>query len=90
MNASNPVFMAFAMEHVTPAERATLSAAISVMWQIGWVIGGAWYAVLQALLGFDGGYAVNFVTIITLYTIATALYWVWFGNADRRNLANGR
>jgi MFS family permease len=90
MNASNPVFMAFAMEHVTPAERATLSAAISVMWQIGWVIGGAWYAVLQALLGFDGGYAVNFVTIITLYTIATALYWVWFGKADRRNLANGR
>jgi MFS family permease len=90
MNASNPVFMAFAMEHVTPAERATLSAAISVMWQIGWVIGGAWYAVLQALLGFDGGYAVNFVTIITLYTIATALYRVWFGKADRRNLANGR
>ena len=90
MNASNPVFMAFAMEHVSPAERATLSAAISVMWQIGWVIGGAWYAVLQALLGFDGGYAVNFVTIITLYTIATALYWVWFGNADRRNLADGR
>jgi MFS family permease len=90
MNASNPVFMAFAMEHVTPAERATLSAAISVMWQIGWVIGGAWYAVLQALLGFDGGYAVNFVTIITLYTIATALYWVWFGKADRRTLANGR
>jgi MFS family permease len=90
MNASNPVFMAFAMERVTSAERATLSAAISVMWQIGWVIGGAWYAVLQALLGFDGGYAVNFVTIITLYTIATALYWVWFGKADRRTLANGR
>jgi hypothetical protein len=78
------------MEHVTSAERATLSAAISVMWQIGWVIGGAWYAVLQALLGFDGGYAVNFVTIITLYTIATALYWVWFGKSDRRIPANGR
>jgi MFS family permease len=90
MNASNPVFMAFAMERVTSAERATLSAAISVMWQIGWVIGGAWYAVLQALLGFDGGYAVNFVTIITLYTIATALYWVWFGKSDRRIPANGR
>jgi MFS family permease len=90
MNASNPVFMAFAMERVTAAERATLSAAISVMWQIGWVIGGAWYAVLQALLGFDGGYAVNFVTIITLYTIATALYWVWFGKTDRRIPANRR
>ena len=84
MNASNPVFMAFAMERVTAAERATLSAAISVSWQIGWVLGGTWYAVLQATLGFDGGYAVNFVTIITLYTIATSLYWIWFRRADRR------
>jgi MFS family permease len=83
MNASNPVFMAFAMERVTPAERATLSAAISVSWQIGWVFGGTWYSVLQAVLGFDAGYAVNFVTIIALYTLATSLYWVWFRRADR-------
>jgi MFS family permease len=86
MNASNPVFMAFAMERVTAAERATLSAAMSVSWQIGWVLGGTWYAVLQATLGFDGGYAVNFLTIITLYTIATSLYWIWFRRADRRPL----
>ncbi|MEX1170066.1 MAG: MFS transporter [Chloroflexota bacterium] len=86
MNASNPVFMAFAMERVTAAERATLSAAISVSWQIGWVVGGTWYSVLQAVLGFDGGYAVNFVTIIALYTIATSLYWAWFRRADRRPL----
>ena len=87
MNAGNPIFSAFAMEQVTPAERATLSAAMSVLWQIGWVIGGTWYAVLQAVLGFDGGYTVNFVTIITLYSIATTLYWVWFRPADRRALA---
>ena len=87
MNAGNPIFSAFAMEQVTPAERATLSAAMSVLWQIGWVIGGTWYAVLQAVLGFDGGYTVNFVTIITLYSIATTLYWIWFRPADRRALA---
>jgi hypothetical protein len=75
------------MEQVTPAERATLSAAMSVLWQIGWVVGGTWYAVLQAVLGFEGGYTVNFITIITLYTIATGLYWVWFRAADRRTLA---
>jgi MFS family permease len=86
MNAGNPIFTAFAMEQVTPAERATLSAAMSVLWQVGWVIGGAWYAALQGLLGFDGGYAVNFVTIIVLYSTATALYWVWFRDADRRAL----
>jgi len=87
MNAGNPIFSAFAMEHVDPVERATLAAAMSVLWQVGWVIGGAWYALLQATLGFDGGYTVNFLTVITLYTIATALYWFWFRRVDRRRLA---
>jgi len=84
MNAGNPIFSAFAMEHVAPVERATLAAAMSVLWQVGWVIGGAWYALLQATLGFDAGYTVNFVTVITLYSIATGLYWLWFRAADRR------
>jgi hypothetical protein len=78
------------MEQVTPAERATLSAAMSVLWQVGWVIGGIWYAVLQATLGFDAGYAVNFVTIISLYTIATVLYWIWFRPVDRHVLERRR
>ena len=86
MNAGNPIFNAFAMERVTPAERATLSAAMSVLWQVGWVIGGTWYALLQATLGFDAGYSVAFLTIITLYTVATSLYWIWFRATDRRTL----
>jgi MFS family permease len=86
MNAGNPIANAFAMETVDPAERATLSAATNVLWQLGWVIGGLWYSALQAVLGF-GGYTVNFVTIITLYTIATALYWWWFHAIDRAKLA---
>jgi MFS family permease len=90
MNAGNPIFAAFAMERVTPAERATLSAAMSVLWQLGWVIGGAWYALLQALLGFDGGYAVNFIGVIVLYSVATILYWIWFRRADRRALEERR
>jgi MFS family permease len=87
MNAGNPIFSAFAMEQVSPVERASLSAAMSVLWQVGWVIGGTWYAVLQASLGFEAGYTVNFVTIITLYSIATCLYWIWFREVDRRALA---
>ncbi|HEX2883717.1 MAG TPA: MFS transporter [Candidatus Limnocylindria bacterium] len=86
MNAGNPIFSAFAMEQVTPVERATLAAAMSVLWQLGWVIGGAWYATLQAVLGFDAGYAVNFLTVITLYSVATMLYWLWFREVDRRAL----
>jgi MFS family permease len=90
MNAGNPIFSAFAMEQVTPAERATLAAAMSVLWQIGWVIGGAWYAALQATIGFDAGYTVNFITVIALYTIATSLYWTWFRRVDQRALAERR
>ena len=86
MNAGNPIFNAFAMERVTPGERATLSAAMSVLWQVGWIIGGLWYAALQATLGFEAGYTVNFITIITLYTIATCLYWIWFRDTDRRTM----
>ena len=87
MNAGNPIFTAFAMEQVSAAERATLAAAMSVLWQVGWVVGGIWYAGLQATLGFDAGYTVNFVTVITLYSVATALDWVWFRAIDRRTLA---
>jgi hypothetical protein len=86
MNAGNPIFAAFAMEQVTPIERATLSATMTVLWQVGWVIGGSWYALLQASLGFEGGYAMGFATIIALYSIATSLYWVWFRAVDRRRL----
>ncbi len=83
MNAGNPILNAFAMDQVAPSERATLSAAMSLVWSLGWVIAGPWYSVLQATLGFDLGYAVNFVTIIVLYTIGTSLYWAWFRGAER-------
>ena len=87
MNAGNPIFTAFAMEQVTAGERATLAASMSVLWQVGWVVGGIWYALLQATIGFDAGYTVNFITVITLYTIATVLYWIWFRPGERRVLA---
>jgi MFS family permease len=87
MNAGNPIFTAFAMEQVSASERATLAAAMSVLWQVGWVVGGIWYASLQATLGFDAGYTVNFITVITLYSAATVLYWLWFRPVDRRTLA---
>ena len=53
-------------------------------WSLGWVIGGLWYTSLQASVGFDTGYAINFITIITLYSLATCLYWVWFRAVDHR------
>jgi MFS family permease len=84
MNAGNPILNAFAMDQVSQAERATLAAAMSLMWSVGWVIAGAYYSIVHAALGFDAGYTVNFATIILLYSIATWLYWRWFSDAEAR------
>ena len=69
MNAGNPIANAFAMEQLRPAERATYAATASLLWSLGWTIAGPWYSILQATLGFEAGYAVNFVTVIVLYSV---------------------
>jgi hypothetical protein len=30
---------------------------------------------------------VNFATIIVLYSVATGLYWIWFGRPERASRA---
>lgn len=82
MNAGSPIWDAFAMDRVSPAERATLAAGMTMLWSIGWVFGPVYYGTLQEMLGFTGGYAVDFVTIIFLYTLSTSLLWVWFRRDD--------
>jgi MFS family permease len=83
MNAGSPMVNAFSQEMVRRDERATLAAAQSLLWSLGWIIAGTWYSILQATLGFELGYTVNFITITALYTIATILYWVWFRDAEQ-------
>lgn len=90
MNAGSPIFDSFAMGHVTEAERGTLSAAMTLLWALGWAIAGPYYGLLQSQLGFSTGYAVNFATCIVLYTISTALLWHWFRAADAREPASRR
>jgi MFS family permease len=82
MNAGSPIFDAFAMDRVSPAERATLSAAMTLLWSPGWTIAPLYYGQLQARLGFTAGYAVDFVTIIVLHTVSTWLLWHWFRGTD--------
>jgi MFS family permease len=82
MNAGSPIFDAFSMERVSPGERATLAAGMTLLWSLGWVIAPIYYGLLQDRLGFTAGYAVDFVTIIVLYTIATSLLWHWFRGTD--------
>ncbi len=90
MNAGSPMITAFSQEMVRRDERATLAAAQNLLWSLGWIIAGLWYGALQAALGFEAGYTVAFATITTLYTIATALWWAWFRDAERRPRAERR
>jgi predicted MFS family arabinose efflux permease len=90
MNAGNPIANAFAMEHVQPSERATLAAAMSELWSVGWFLAAFWYSALQGLLGFTGGYTVGFITIIVLYSLGTYLYWHWFHGVEARERAAAR
>ena len=89
MNAGNPIANAFSMEQVPAGDRATLSAAQNLLWSLGWVIAGPWYSLTHAVLGPVLAYPVNFATIIVLYTVATALYWSWFHDAERRPVPIG-
>ena len=89
MNAGNPIANAFAMERLRPGERATYAATGSLLWSLGWVIAGPWYSILQRWLGFEAGYAVNFVTIIVLYSLGTWLYWHWFHGVEAQQPASG-
>jgi MFS family permease len=83
MNAGSPIFDAFSMDRVSPGERATLAAGMTLLWNLGWVIAPIYYSVLRDTLGFYPGFAVDFVTIIVMYTIATSLLWHWFRDTDR-------
>ncbi len=83
MNAGSPIFDAFAMERISPAERATLSAGMTMLWALGWVIAPIYYGVLHSQLDFTAAFAVDFVTIIVLYSVATALLWTWFRSTDK-------
>jgi MFS family permease len=82
MNAGSPIFDAFSMERVSPAERATLAAWMTMLWSLGWIIGPLYYGALQGALGFTAGYTIDFVTIIVMYTTATSLLWTWFHGSE--------
>ncbi len=89
MNAGSPIFDAFSMDRVSAAERATLAAGMTMLWSLGWTIAPIYYSALQATLGFTMGYAVDFITIIVLYSVATSLLWYWFRGTDRMTVREG-
>jgi MFS family permease len=82
MNAGSPIWDAYIMDRVSRAERATLTAGMTLLWSLGWTVAPLYYSLLQASLPFEAAYTVNFITMIATYTVATSLLWKWFHGPD--------
>ncbi|MCS6908957.1 MAG: MFS transporter [Anaerolineales bacterium] len=78
MNMSNPLYSSFVMEQTVEHERATVNSVLTLMWQAGWAVGLYLSGVVQAGYGF----APLFITTAALYAVATALMWLFFGQAE--------
>jgi MFS family permease len=88
MNMSTPVYRAFVMEQTEPAARATIASMISISWNFGRSFSPSVSGWLQVHYGFDP----VFVGIISAYTLAIFLYWLFFlrggsASADEQQLA---
>jgi MFS family permease len=83
MNMSNPLYSSFAMEQTAEHERAAVNSVLTLMWQVGWAVGPYISGLVQAGYGF----APLFVTTASLYTVATALMWLFFRRAEGQAVA---
>lgn len=81
MNMSGPVYQTFVMERVEPSARATVASLVSMSWNFGW----AFSPTISGLLQVRYGFGPPFMLTILLYTISTALYWVFFGRSKQQS-----
>ena len=80
MNMGNPLYSSFAMEQVSGDKRATLSALMTMGFNVGWSVGTYLSGVVQENWGFRP----LFVATIVFYVIAIALTWAFFGRSEPR------
>ncbi len=86
MNMSSPVYQTFVMERVEPTARATVSSLVNMAWNFGW----AFSPTLSGWLQVRYGFAPPFIGTILLYSLAIALYWLFFGgHSERQGLVMG-
>lgn len=69
MNMAAPLYTAFCMEKVPPAERGLANSALNISWQIGWAIG----PYISGLVQQHYGFAPLFITTAILYSLAVLL-----------------
>jgi MFS family permease len=83
MNMSSPIYSTYVMEQVEPDSRGMLASLTSMAWNFGWALSPTVSGYLQVQYGFGPPY----VLTIVLYTIAIAMYYLWFWRPELKKKA---
>ena len=79
MNMAVPLYTAFAMEQVNPAEQGVVNSALSLFWQLGYAVGPFISGVVQEQYGFS---PLFFATAV-LYFSSASLTWIFFQHSEK-------
>jgi MFS family permease len=74
MRLGDPLYMAFAMEHLGEDERATGSSLLSTGWNVGWAMG----PYVSGLLLPSTGWGALFVGTVVFYSLSLACVYSFF------------
>lgn len=79
MNMAQPVFAAYCMERLHPAERATFVGTQEMSWSLCWAGASAFSGWCREIYGPSVGFDAVFVITATCYLISTLLLFTLFG-----------
>jgi MFS family permease len=79
MNMAAPLYTAFAMEQVDPAEQGVVNSTLSLSWQSGYAVGPFISGVVQEQYGFSP----LFIATAVLYFFAASLTWIFFKQSEK-------
>lgn len=83
MYGSASTYRAYTLSSFSPAERAGVTAILSIVWSATAAVGSLTSGAVRVALG-DAGWTVNLVTLAVAYVIAAALTMVFFGSHEPR------
>jgi MFS family permease len=78
MNMASPLYTAFSMEICEPEDQGAVSSILNISWMAGWAVGPLISGVVQQNYGFTP----LFIGTLVLYTLSTALVWIFFHDSE--------
>jgi MFS family permease len=87
MNMGNPVFSAYSLGRLEPADRPTFTSLSSSTWSLGWALGSWISGLVRGVLGFEAGFYLLFGLMAGLYATSTVIMWFLFGREEQQKRA---